>query len=294
MRTSLKMLPIALLLSSMPAMAQDAPPRVLFCSGPCFAVDARGVRTPAPKGTVLQPGQRLETGAGGYAQLRLGRDAAIGVGDQARVRFEGNAVTLDQGRVRVLNGQALGRPDARPTELRTGDGNLVLRSADVEVKKTTGPQAGPVPTVMKVNAGDATLRGIQGDVAVPKDAVQGISKGQLTTGPTLTVTETRPVPGPATGPRSPAPLPVAAVPTLRGPIGAPMPALQPIVVVQPALTPVVSISTRILTEPVLDTSTGTTTTLTQAIKTTSSTPTTTTSTKTLIAPTTITTTTIRR
>jgi len=115
---------------------------MLFCSSQCFAVNANGDRTPAPKGTQLLAGQRLETAPGGYAQVRLGGNAAVGVGEQASVRFEPNAVILDQGRIRVIGGEAFGKAVTQPIELRTSDGTLVLRGADVEIKKSG---AGPTP-----------------------------------------------------------------------------------------------------------------------------------------------------
>src|SRR5262249_34764517 len=158
--------------------AQEAP-RVIFCSGQCFAVDDKGVRTPAPKGTQLQPGQRFETGAGGYAQVKIG-DTGLGVGEGARVRFDQRSfrdrdvVTLDQGRLRVGGGAAIGKTNGRPIDLRTPDGTLALRGADVELKKTG---AGPSTTIMKVNAGDARL----GDVPIGTQGIQGLTGGKLVT-----------------------------------------------------------------------------------------------------------------
>src|SRR6267142_3627373 len=117
MRATFLLLPIAFTtLASMPVVAQEAP-RVIFCTGSCFAVDQAGVRTPAPKGTMLREGQRLETGPGAYAQLKLGPDAALGVSERAQVRFDQRSVRdrdlvmLDQGRIRLLSGEALGRPE---------------------------------------------------------------------------------------------------------------------------------------------------------------------------------------
>ena len=114
MRTPFLLLPLALTtLATMPVAAQDAP-RVIFCAGQCFAVDQNGIRTPAPKGTTLREGQRLETGPGAYAQLKLGPDAALGVGERAQVRFDQRSVRnrdlviLDQGRIRMVGAEAIG------------------------------------------------------------------------------------------------------------------------------------------------------------------------------------------
>src|SRR5437870_10899272 len=106
MRAPFLLLPIAFTtLASMPAVAQYAP-RVIFCTGSCFAVDQNGVRTPAPKGTELREGQRLETGPGGYAQVKLSQETAFAVAERAQVRVDQKSardvVILDQGRIRVV------------------------------------------------------------------------------------------------------------------------------------------------------------------------------------------------
>jgi hypothetical protein len=189
MRTPFLLLPITLAtLASMPALAQEAP-RVIFCTGSCFAVDQNGVRTPAPKGTTLREGQRLETGPSAYAQLKLGADAAVGVGERAQVRFDQTSVRgrdiviLDQGRIRMLGGEALGKAATRGVELRTFDGIFALRNADIEVR-TPPPLAGGIDaslTVVKLNAGDARLVNPQGDIAIARDGVQGFTTGKIVT-----------------------------------------------------------------------------------------------------------------
>src|SRR5712664_1446947 len=140
MRAPFLLLPIALsTLASMPVAAQEAP-RVIFCMGQCTAIDEKGIRTPAPKGTQLRENQRLETGPGTYAQLKMGHDVALGVGERAQVRFDqksvrgGDVVILDQGRIRMLDGVTIGKPVNRTLELRTTDGRFALRGADIEVK----------------------------------------------------------------------------------------------------------------------------------------------------------------
>lgn len=181
MRNTAKLLPLALLmLVACPAAAQEVP-RVLFCMGQCFGVDDKGTRIPVTKGTELAPGLRLETGPNSYAQVKLGRDSAFGIGGSARVRFDRRVpdrdiVILDQGRIRIVGGEAIGRPGTRPVELHTIEGNFVLRNADIEVK--TLPKTAdttPAPTLVKLNLGDARM----GDLQVSKDSVQGFVGGKL-------------------------------------------------------------------------------------------------------------------
>ena len=238
MRAPFLMLPITLtFLAPLPGAAQDAP-RMLFCSSQCFAVNANGDRTPAPKGTQLLAGQRLETAPGGYAQVRLGANTAVGVGEQASVRFEPNAVILDKGRIRVIGGEAFGKAVTQPIELRTSDGTFVLRSADVEMKKSV---AGPTPTrtLVKLNAGNALLRGGQGDIAIPKQGVQSISGGKVVVGAPIHISEIAPPTRlSATAPVIQTSVPALTPPTAitRAPTTVPLPMLRPIDVPSPMLS----------------------------------------------------------
>jgi hypothetical protein len=206
-----------------------------------MAVDAKGMRTPVSKGSRLLPGQRLQTGPGGYAQVKLNDAAAVGVGEQASIRFDRNAVVLDQGRVRMVGGEAFGKPITQPIELRTTDGTVVLRGADIEAKKAALGVA--TPTLVKVNAGDARLGSGATEIQLPTQGVQGISVGRLAGAPvpiTDLLPPTRAMNGAA--PRGPiniaaAPLDLPGLPVLR----------------TDRLTPVLEMPTRpipILTAPV--------------------------------------------
>ncbi len=181
MRKPSALLPLALLmLATFPVAAQDLP-RMLFCMGQCYGVQENGDRIPVTKGTRLAPGLRLETGPNSYAQFKLGPDTAFGIGENTRVRFDRrisdrDVVILDQGRIRVVGGEAIGRPATRPLELHTIEGNFVLRSADIEVK--TLPRTGDglqAPTLVKLNVGDARM----GDLQLTKESVQGFVGGKV-------------------------------------------------------------------------------------------------------------------
>jgi hypothetical protein len=260
--------------ASLPALAQD-PARVLFCTGQCFAVDANGVRTAAPKGVVLLPGQHLETGPNSYAQLKIGQDVAMGVGESAQVRFDrGSAsdrdiVTLERGRIRVLEGEALGKIGKRPVELRTTNGILTLRGADLDVKAAQPGGTGDAGlTVVKLNGGDARM--LQSDVAIRKDIVQGIDKGALVTDRPLTMAPiaaitTAPRPVSATPPTFTSLPPTA--PILRSaPVMPTVTGLRPLVPqFVPPPPPVVRASDTLLASPVIDPVTNTSTTLTRLV-----------------------------
>ena len=138
-------------------------PTVLFCSGSCFTVDANGARSPAVKGTPIQPGHSLETETGAYAQVKMSPTAAIAVNEKAKVTIQPKEIVLSEGRLRLIGGEAFGKPVPEPVLLRTNDGTFSLRNADVEMKTTA-----TAPTLVKLNAGDARL----GDRQLPKDPVQ--------------------------------------------------------------------------------------------------------------------------
>jgi hypothetical protein len=181
MRKSIVLPPLALLtMAALPAAAQEMP-RVLFCQGQCFGVDEAGQRVPVTKGTRLAPGLRLETGPDSYAQVKLGPDTACAIGERSRVRFDHrvrdkDVVILDQGRIRLIGGEAIGRPGLRPVELHTTDGKFDLKSADIEVKSLPKTADAPAaPTLVKLNVGEARL----GDLPMTKEAVQGISGGKV-------------------------------------------------------------------------------------------------------------------
>jgi len=205
----------------MPVAAQEAP-RVIFCMGQCTAIDEKGIRTPAPKGTQLRENQRLETGPGTYAQLKVGPNVALGVGESAQLRFDqksvrgGDVVFLDQGRIRMLDGATIGRPGPRTLELRTTDGNFALKGADVEVKTPPRSASGASSlTFVKLNVGDARLLNPQGQIAVARDGVKGFTGGKAITDKSISAAEVAMTPARARTARIDEPvknLPAASLP----------------------------------------------------------------------------------
>jgi hypothetical protein len=308
MRSPLLLISLAGLAIHAPLVAAQDAPRVLFCAGQCTAVDQKGVRTPAPKGTQLRPGQRLETGPGSYAQLKIGQ-GAVGVGEQARLGLDAagaaDVVTLERGRVRVLDGESFGGiGSVRSLQLRTPDGDLALRGADIEVRGVPRAEQGEAMTLVKLNAGDARLVSLQGDVGLKTDAVQSLSGGTLLAR-TFPVSAIAPIAPALTG-RTPTATPLTIAPlTLSAPvlaiaptftvparIDATLPAgsvpklgnyaapaivtsgdfIATIPVTDPTSGQTVSLATAVKTST-LSTSTSTTTTPTKTLSTTSTTPT---------------------
>jgi hypothetical protein len=278
-------------LAPLPAFSQTpvAPidlPKVIFCSGQCYAVDEKGVRSTVTKGAVLREGQRLETGPGAYAQLKVGQGAELAVSERGRVAFDQKSVggrdlvILDQGRIRMVAGEALGKIEKRNLELRTADGTFNVKGADIEAKKVGSAVAGSNLTYMKVNNGEASLRTGQVPVALSKDAVQGITGGKLITDRTFSLNEVAlpPTQGgkPGIGPGSKltiTPSPVAGLPdrTVTLPTLTPVPtAMPPVMTTMTATTGTcLSCTTYTLSPTVSSISPTTTTSLTTTTSTTS-------------------------
>jgi hypothetical protein len=260
--------------------------RVIFCSGDCYAVDAHGTRTLAIKGTQLLAGQALETGPGSYAQVKVGTDNAFGVGEKARVTLDAKGIFLDTGRIRVVGSEAT----SSPIELRTHDSTFVLRGADIEMKKS-GPTGPASPVLVKLNAGEAT---VSGD-ALANGGVQLVTAGSVIPGAPLPSSEIAPDSGRTSGPVAqlgglasislPPTLTPVRLPALPLPTPITTPKFQPPRLVLPPVLPK-NMPTNtptilppkpilaggkgeyILTAPVLNTRTGTITTLNTAIITT--------------------------
>jgi hypothetical protein len=260
MTKSAAFFPLALLgLTVIPAAAQEAPPRVIFCMGQCFGVGDKGTRVPVTKGTELAPGLHLETGPDSYAQVKLGKDSACGIGERARVRFDRrgrdrDVVILDQGRIRVLGGDLIGRPIARPVELHTADGNFILRSADIEVKSLPKVGLAPALTLVKLNLGDVRL----GDVPVTTDVVHGIVGGKvldkdIPIGDIALPTPSREPAGPTAAAGKFASPPIFALPVVNLPALESKPILTPIAVSPAIVSPEFSKTT--LASPTLATTT---------------------------------------
>jgi hypothetical protein len=276
MRAPFLILPLTLALAAPLSLMAEETSRVLFCSGDCFTMDANGVRTAAPKGTPLLPGQRLETGPGSYAQVRLGADAAFGVDERARVRLDDKGVFLDEGRIRVI-----GKAAARPVELRTDDSAFVLRGADIEMKKS-GPSGPASPILVKLNAGHASVSG----EALANGGVQLVTAGSIIPGAPLASTDL------ASGavrrsssvaqagglPRGLGRLPARLTPVALAPMKAPLPPVArgpvpPTLTLPPALQLIprapepspLPMAPRLLAEPVMNLKTGEITTLNAAI-----------------------------
>ena len=170
--------PVAMLACAAPPTAAGEMARLLICVGQCVGEDGNGAPVPLGKGTALS---WLETGPASYAQVKFGPGNACAIGENARVSFSlrddgRDVVVLEQGRIRMIGGELMGQSPEHSVELRTPEGTLSLRSADIEVKAVPRAQdMRPGVTLMKLNLGDARI----GDQRASGAVLYQIAGGRL-------------------------------------------------------------------------------------------------------------------
>jgi hypothetical protein len=160
----------------------------------------------------------------------------------------------------------IGTGVVRPPQIRTPDGDLALTTGDIEIKKTAAPG-----TLVKVNAGDATLRSGAGALKLPNEGIQSLQGGRLSLAPPTVGREMVLVPLRRDAPAANTPVTPVSTPTMRpvlvsGFVPVRAPAITP---PPPPLPPLV---TRVMNTSLTDPTTGTTAKLTDFVRTTALTP----------------------
>lgn len=139
--------------------------KVIFQSGNAFIVGPNGSQRPANKGELIQPGERLVTGANTLAQVKMQDGSFVGIRPGSDLKFQdlrltgadaGQSVALNSGSIRVLNLGSDGAVKPLPMTVQAGDARIVMRGADMEsaVKRDTGTG---VETITRLNHGVGTL-----------------------------------------------------------------------------------------------------------------------------------------
>ncbi|MFT5445807.1 MAG: hypothetical protein ACI9DC_000968 [Gammaproteobacteria bacterium] len=144
--------------------------RVLFASGDVRIIATDGSRRAAKRGDIVQDGERMQTGQGALGQVRMVDGERVGVRGGSKIRFapppanpaQPRQLELESGGVRVLNIAGRGKPEMKPVEVKTPDGELLMNGADVVVRfvrdsgaaeKVGDAAAGkPAPAARKVQA----------------------------------------------------------------------------------------------------------------------------------------------
>lgn len=225
----------AMLYLSPTAHAEQAP-RLQFVSGDVSAVDPAGQRRMVHKGDALRPGEKLVTGPGGMAQLRVFGQGVVALRGNSAVEISqpadgGFGVALDRGLVRTVTDLAdrKGRID-----VATPQGGFTVRGGDLQTAVGNGDN-GDDSVVGRALSGDVTIRSAGGEQpAVLGRAVQlagpGLPPRTLDVVPPsldLRVPGRGPVPPAPAGRFEPAaPGPLAALPVTTRPLfgpGGPMP-----------------------------------------------------------------------
>lgn len=176
-----------------PLVANAAPiGKVIFQSGSAFIVGPNGSQRPASKGELIQPGERLVTGANTLAQVKMQDGSFVGIRPGSDLKFQdlrlngpdaGQNVALNAGSVRVLNIGTNGATKPVPLTVQAGDARIVMRGADIEsaLKRdgTTGPE-----TITRLNHGEGTLSNGVRTMNLAINEVNAVTKAGIVDVPT--------------------------------------------------------------------------------------------------------------
>lgn len=133
------------------------PPRLQFVAGDVSVLRADGTRVAAQKGDLLEPGDRLITGARGMAQVRAADQGVVALRPASEIEFKpqalGLGVVLNQGQVRAVTD--LGGPTSGRLQVITPDSNIAVSRGDVETGFIPAPEGSS--TFSQVRTGEVTL-----------------------------------------------------------------------------------------------------------------------------------------
>lgn len=176
-------LPLALaILAPLPALATG---QVIFSSGDVSLVGADGNGRAARKGDAIRLGERVLTGPDGMAQIKMPDGSFIGVRPASEVTLQdfratgadaGSVLRLDSGTVRVLNLKTTDAERPLAVQLQSPDGaRLLVHAGDLESGRSGG-LAADAKLFARLNAGEALARTTQGDIALTRHSVSGVTR----------------------------------------------------------------------------------------------------------------------
>lgn len=159
------------------AAGADEVGKLIFASGDVSIVDEDGQSRPGRQGELILPGERVVTGSGALAQVKMLDGGRVGVRPESSVTFEPPAVavagaptvlTLEAGDVRVLNVKLVDNLNPPEYVLKTSDGLVQLERADTIASlrpPTSGGAAAPTETLLRLSAGNAVVSNKGGSVS---------------------------------------------------------------------------------------------------------------------------------
>lgn len=159
--TALSTLTLCTLLTQ-PVAAVDAASRIQFVTGEVKVIHADGTESPAAKGDVIGPGDRVVTGDGGMVQIRAPEQGVLALRANSECRFDqqgqGLDVALTRGQLRTVTD--LGGTGGGLIHVSTPDSRLAVGDGDVE----TGVQPGDAgdESFSQVHTGVIRLDGVRG------------------------------------------------------------------------------------------------------------------------------------
>lgn len=164
---------LAAILCLAPAAQADQVGKILFATEGVRIVDVNGDEKPAKRGDPVHAGERIVTGPGELAQVKMTDGGFVGVRSDSSLAFERQATAiagaphvlkLDRGDVRVLNMSFDDRTTPKEFVLKIPDGLVQLMQADsVASLRPAGDGPGTSKqTLVRLSAGGAVASNIAG------------------------------------------------------------------------------------------------------------------------------------
>jgi hypothetical protein len=242
MKTPKRVLPlVALLVAAAPAPVL-ASGKLIFATGDVFILAPDGAKRPGHQGDLVRAGERIVTGGGAMAQVKLEDGSFVGVRPDSDLQLRsftregrnpGSVLMLDKGSVRVLNIETDAKEQTLPVRLQSANGAAVLvRGGDLESRRAVG-LATTAPMIARLNAGAAVVQTGLGEQSLPPLRVSSLTPTEVLSAPPTALPPVALLPASeaaAAGPnllRSSAPIApdVARTPAAPSPIPVPYPNL---------------------------------------------------------------------
>jgi hypothetical protein len=192
MKTPIRLLPlVALLFAAAPATV-FASGKLIFATGDVFILAPDGTKRPGLQGDLVRAGERIVTGGGAMAQVKLEDGSFVGVRPDSDLQLRsftregrdpGSVLMLDKGSVRVLNIETDAKGQALPVRVQSANGAAVLvRGGDLESRRAVG-LAATAPMIARLNAGAAVVRTGLGEQSLPPLQVSSLTPTEVLSAP---------------------------------------------------------------------------------------------------------------
>ncbi len=192
MKTPKRVLPLVALLVATAPVPVLASGKLIFATGDVFIFAPDGTKRPGHQGEMVRAGERIVTGGGAMAQVKLEDGSFVGVRPDSDLQLRsftregsdpGSVLMLDKGSVRVLNIETDAKAQALPVRVQSANGAAVLvRGGDLESRRAAG-LATNAPMIARLNAGAAVVRTGLGEQTLPPLRVSSLTPTEVLSAP---------------------------------------------------------------------------------------------------------------